>query len=80
MTPIVDGLEDEYTDRINVERLNAAQEGQEQFRQYSLRGHPAYVFLDPSGDVRFRLNGRVPRAVLNDLIIRMIEPQPRKGG
>ena len=52
MEPIVDGLEAEFTGRITIIRINANDPaGAEQLASYGLRGHPAFVVLDPAGAV-----------------------------
>ncbi|MBL6980358.1 MAG: hypothetical protein ISR58_04115 [Anaerolineales bacterium] len=48
----MNGFEEKYTDDVEVLRLNANQnEGQEAFRFYRLQGHPAFVLLNPQGEV-----------------------------
>jgi hypothetical protein len=49
MTPIVNGIAEEYEGRVDVRRLNAAGDGRAAFEHYRLRGHPAYVLLLPAG-------------------------------
>lgn len=52
MEPIVDGLEAEFTGRITIIRINANDPaGAEQLASYGLRGHPAFVLLNPAGTV-----------------------------
>ena len=52
MVPVVDGLEDKYGDQVEIRRIDASGgEGLAVFRSYSFRGHPAYVLLQPSGEV-----------------------------
>ena len=52
MQPVVDGLEDEYNDQIEFQRLDAnSQDGRGAFQAYGLRGHPSYVVIDPEGAV-----------------------------
>ena len=52
MQPIVDGLESEYSDRIEFRDLDAnSAEGGQAFRAYNLRGHPSYIVLNPAGEV-----------------------------
>lgn len=73
MAPIVNGLEDEYDDRITFQRLNAAEEGQALFQQYNLRGHPSYVILDTRGEVVWRFAGQTSRATLRQAIEQALE-------
>ena len=50
MTPIVDGLENDFADRITVRQLDANQTENAQLQQqYGLRGHPTFVILDVNG-------------------------------
>ena len=52
MEPVVSGLEKEFDNEIEVMRLDANQGvGLEAFRFYRLGGHPAYVLLNPSGEL-----------------------------
>ncbi|NCF66264.1 MAG: hypothetical protein GWP61_09825 [Chloroflexi bacterium] len=50
MTPIVNGLENEFAGQASVLQLNAneAENGDLQ-QQFGLRGHPTFVVLDGSG-------------------------------
>jgi hypothetical protein len=73
MSPIVDGLAQDYGDRIVFQRLNARQEGEPLFRQYRLRGHPAYVILDKRGQVAWQQIGEVSRQDLVDGIERVLK-------
>lgn len=50
--PIVDGLEEEFKGKVAVSRLDAAQpENARLQRQYGVRGHPSFVFLDMDGQI-----------------------------
>ena len=52
MQPIVDGLESEYSDRIEFRTLDAnSDEGGQAFRAYNLRGHPSYILLNLAGEI-----------------------------
>lgn len=52
MEPVVNGLEDDFANEIEVMRLDVNQGlGLDAFRFYRLRGHPAYVLLNPQGEV-----------------------------
>lgn len=52
MQPVVDGLEDEYYDQIEFQRLDAnSLNGKAAFQAYGLRGHPSFVVIDPAGAV-----------------------------
>lgn len=78
MRPIVDGLEAEYGARMTFRRLNAAQEGQDLFQQYNLRGHPSYVILDDQGTIVWRLVGQVPRETLEQAIRQSLEEDQQR--
>ena len=55
MQPIVDGLDSEYSDRIEFRSLDAfTDEGDQAFRAYNLPGHPSYIVLNPAGEVLWR--------------------------
>ncbi len=52
MTPIVNGLEEEFASQVEVVRLNAAEvENEELMQSYGLRGHPSFAVLDENGRV-----------------------------
>lgn len=58
MTPIVNGLEDEFATQINVVRLNAVESEVVALQsQFGLRGHPSFAILDESGAVVERYFG-----------------------
>jgi thioredoxin-like negative regulator of GroEL len=50
MTPIVNGLEKEFSGQLTVLQLNAAESENEQLMQdYGLRGHPSFAILAEDG-------------------------------
>ena len=49
MLPIVNGLTQDYTDKIAFIKLNANEAGKAAFAYYRLLGHPSYVILKPDG-------------------------------
>ena len=52
MEPVVNGINDAYGDQIDFRRLNVnSPDGLEAFKYYKLIGHPAYVILNPDGQV-----------------------------
>ena len=73
MSPIVDGLAQDYGGRIAFQRLNAQGEGEQLFRQYRLRGHPAYVILDQHGRVAWQQIGEVSRQELMAALARALK-------
>jgi thiol:disulfide interchange protein len=76
MRPIVDGLEQEYRDRIAFRRLNATDAaGRQVFDRYQLRGHPSYVILGPDGTERWKFTGQTTRGVLDEAIRQALGPE-----
>lgn len=60
MTPIVNGLQAEYGDRVAFVQFNVdTPEGARVQQRYSLRGHPAYVLVDSRGQVTWQAVGQV---------------------
>lgn len=58
MQPIVDGLEKEYLESVEFERINAStNEGLALFNAYGLFGHPSYLILDETGEVLWQSIG-----------------------
>lgn len=52
MTPIVNGLEAEYKESIVFHKLDAnTPEGRQAMQTYRLRGHPAIIVIDRSGEI-----------------------------
>ena len=49
MMPIVNGLAQEYKDKITFINLNENEDGKTAFVYYRLLGHPSYVLLKPDG-------------------------------
>jgi thioredoxin-related protein len=73
MSPVVDGLEQDYGGRIAFQRFDAQLEGERLFRQYGLRGHPAYVILDGKGEAVWQKIGEVSRQELEDALRRVLK-------
>ncbi len=58
MQPIVNGLEQEYRDRVVFERVDVNTEsGRLRFQAYRLRGHPGFVLVDTQGEVLWSFTG-----------------------
>lgn len=75
MTPIVNGLETEYADRIVFQKLDAdTLEGHQVMETYHLRGHPAIVLFDANGDVAWTSLGVQPRETIVAAIEQIINP------
>jgi len=50
MLPIVDGLEETYSDRIAFQRINADKDdGPAIVRAYNILGHPTFIFVNRAG-------------------------------
>ena len=60
MEPVVNELEENFDGLIEFRSLDANGEGKAAFRTYQLRGHPAYVLLNPSGEVLWSGLGEQP--------------------
>lgn len=57
MQPIVNRLEEQYTNRIHFVQLNATTDGAESYDVLGLRGHPAYLIFSADGEEIFRALG-----------------------
>jgi hypothetical protein len=58
MTPVVNGLYEEYQAQIEFVSINAADgEGKNTFQAYGLVGHPSYLVLSPEGEVLWQAAG-----------------------
>lgn len=70
MTPIVNGLETEFADRVSFLHLNAADgaAGEAAFKRLLLPGHPSFVIFTPDGQEQERLFGVVDEAALRTAI------------
>lgn len=69
MTPIVNGLADDYADTLNVYRLNAAEPDVLALQQqYGVRGHPSFALLDSDGMVMQRFLGPQDEQLLREAI------------
>lgn len=69
MEPIVNGLEETYSGQVDFRRLDAnGVDGQRVFQAFGLRGHPAFVLLNPGGDVLWTGLGEQPGEGIEDQI------------
>ena len=69
MQPIVDGLEQDYGNKLAFDKLDAnAEPGRTLLREYSLRGHPSYVIVDPDGKRLWSASGVLTEERLRDAI------------
>ncbi len=60
MEPVVNELEVNFDGQIDFRSLDASAEGKAAFRAFQLRGHPAYVLINPSGEVLWSGLGEQP--------------------
>ena len=69
MLPVVDGLEVDYNDQVEFQRLDAnSQFGRIAFQAYGLRGHPSFVIINPEGRVLWLGLGEQSKEVVNQAI------------
>jgi hypothetical protein len=60
MEPVVNELEVNFDGQIDFRSLDASTEGKAAYRAFQLRGHPAYVLLNPSAEVLWSGLGEQP--------------------
>jgi hypothetical protein len=68
--PIVNRLQEEFRSEVAFEYLNAVDEGigQAAFEQLGLRGHPAVVIFNASGQEIYRSFGLVEEAPIREVL------------
>lgn len=74
MTPIVDGLEEQYHGRVAFQRIDANRgDGPAIIRQHNILGHPTILIVDHRGKEVNRLLGPQPaediEAILQQVLI-----------
>ena len=70
MTPIVNGLESDFTDRATVLQLDANEADNAQLQQqYGLRGHPTFVVLDENDRAVQTFIGPQTESVLQEALM-----------
>ena len=73
MTPIVNGLEEQYAEEVDFQLLDASLgKGKRLFDHYGNLGHPSYILLDPTGSVEWRGVGPIQMSALEDAILKII--------
>jgi len=73
MTPIVDGLKNEFAGQVNVSQLNAEEANNARLQQqYGLRGHPTFVLLDENGRSAQTFIGPQTEEILREAITTVI--------
>lgn len=76
MEPVVNGLAQDYQDWIEFRNLNANQpDGKAIFQLLGLRGHPAYVIMNPQGKVLWQGVGEQTRENMQKMILAALENQ-----
>jgi hypothetical protein len=73
MEPVVNGLDEKYSEEIEFRSLNAVEEGVDAFKAYALPGHPSYIVLNPAGEVLWRGFGELPGEAIEAELIALIE-------
>ncbi|GIL14758.1 MAG: hypothetical protein BroJett038_34780 [Chloroflexota bacterium] len=75
MRPIVDGLQDAFSDRVAFVYLNAADgdQGQAVYERLALPGHPGYVIFLPDGREIYRGFGIIAEETLQEEIEAALE-------
>ncbi len=69
MEPIVDGLEQQYGERVKFVRLEFDDSVQgPQARKLGVFAHPAFVLIKANGEIAMRFTGEVARAKLEAAI------------
>ena len=73
MTPIVNGLREQYGAQVDFQLLDASiGEGEALFKHYGLLGHPSYLLLDTDGVEQWRGIGPADGDLLADQIMKLI--------
>jgi thioredoxin-like negative regulator of GroEL len=74
MTPIVDGLEDRYGERLKFVRLDLDDtvQGQEA-RTLGVNAHPAFMLITGNGEVVARFAGEIARTKLEAAIMQLLK-------
>ena len=75
MRPIVDGLKQEYGDRVLFVYLNVGDraQGLPVFQKLGLPGHPSYAIFRPDGTETYRGFGIVKESLLKEQIEAVID-------
>lgn len=69
MEPVVNGLEEMYSDDVDFRHIDAnSEEGRPVFQQFKLQGHPSYVLVNSAGDILWQGLGEQPSEMLQEKI------------
>lgn len=75
MGPVVDRLEDEYSDAVEIRRIDANSiTGKSTFQEFQLFGHPGFVVLAPDGAQLWISQGEQTYEVLSEQIRQLVSP------
>jgi thioredoxin-like negative regulator of GroEL len=78
MTPIVDGLEEQYQGQIAVRRIDASRDdGPKIVREYNILGHPAIILFDQHGNEQSRLLGPQKQEEIASLLEQLLDSTPQ---
>ncbi len=70
--PIVDGLEEDFQEKITFIWLNAAvDQCRTTFRYYNLPGHPSFLLLNPVGDVLWSGFGEINEGLIDSELMKI---------
>lgn len=76
MEPVVNGLAKDYQNWIEFRNLNVNQpNGKAIFQFLGLRGHPAYVIMNPQGKVLWQGVGKQTQENIQMMILAALENQ-----
>jgi len=74
MSPIVDGLEDDFGNKVKFVRLDFDDPAQgKEARALGVNAHPAFMLIKPNGDVQERFAGEIARAKLTAAIKQLLD-------
>lgn len=75
MRPIVNGLEEDYTEQMSFVYLDARDNasGQAAYEEIALRGHPGIVIYTPDGEEQYRRIGQVDEDTLRQAVSDVLE-------
>lgn len=76
MSPIVDGLEQQYQGQIAVQRINAiAGDGPAIMKTYHILGHPTVLIFDRQGQEVKRLMGVQPAEEIENVLKEVLKAE-----
>jgi hypothetical protein len=74
MAPVVNGLEETYSDDVEFRHIDAnSEEGRPIFQQFKLQGHPSYVLVNPAGEILWQSLGEQPGEILQEKISTILD-------